>query len=151
MVWEIDDNIRCGVHAYTGTNCSGSRKVVEIFPSGREGDFRAAQMKSLELHAALGTRFILMTAPGPDWEKHPWRAVVMTKGDSFDGDLGKPCVRLPHLEYENPPDSWRYDPDFTASYPRAESLDDGKGWTFGRVGPLEGLVRGIRIDRVKDA
>lgn len=148
MVWEVAENIRCEVHAYTGTNCSGSRKVVDIFPSGREGDVRAEQMRSVELHAPLGVRFILMTRPGPDWEAHPWRAIVMTKAHSIEGDLGKPCIRVPHLELENDPGSWRFDPDFMESYPRAESLKDGSGWTFGRVGALDGQVRGIRIDRV---
>mgnify|MGYP006928182262 CR=1 FL=1 len=149
MVWEIEEKIGCEVHAYSGQNCSGNRKVVEIYPSGREGDFRADQMRSLELHAPLGIRFVLMTAPGPGWEKHPWRAIVMTKGDSIDGDLNRPCVRIPHLEVESEPGAWRYDPDFMSSYAKAADLDDGHGWTYGMVGPLEGRIRGIRIDRVK--
>ena len=149
MVWEIVDKVRCEVHAYSGQNCSGSRKVVEIWPSSRQGDFRADQMRSVELHAQHRIRFVFMTQPGPDWEKHPWRAVVMTPGHTEDGHLNRPCLRIPHFEVESPFDAWRFDPDFMASYPKAETLADGEGWTFGRVGPLEGHIRGIRIDRVK--
>lgn len=148
MNWVIDKNIRCDLLTYSGTNYSGKTHRVQIFPSGRQGDL-SGPIGSLIWAGPFGLRLTLCTSAAEEgWEAQPWRAIVMVKGNTFRTRDGRHAVRLPDIELLHRADAHRVDPDFEQSYDFAEDLASGKGWSYGRVGPLHDRVQCIRIDRV---
>lgn len=133
---------------YANTNLAGKTGRAAIFPSGRQGDIAIA-FSSMVFAAPFGTRIVLCASPVElGWEERPWRACVMQKGSCFRLKDGRTAFRLPNLENLDEANAIRSDPDFECSYDFAETLDAGKGWTYGRPGDLNGRVGMIRIDRV---
>ncbi len=150
MNWVIGKNVRCHLQCYSGSNYSGAKKDVQVFPSGRQGDIESRDLSSMGLVAPMGVRVVLCEAPNEEgWEQRPWRAIVLTESDSFiHSDSGHPAVRIPDIDAIDDIRARRTDPDFAASYDHAETLDAGEGWTFGRAGALKGKVQMIRIDKL---
>lgn len=151
MRWDIAENMRCDLVAFTGVNFSGRRSVVEIFPSGKKGDLEGDAIQSLYIMAPLGTRIVLIaSASESDWEQHTWRAIELRKGSAFKSKQGLPAVRLPDLDLMTKPNAERSDPDREESYPLAATLAEGKDWTYGRVGmqDLKNHIQAIRIEKV---
>ena len=133
---------------YTNTGLAGGKNRVQVFPSGRQGDI-SISFSSLVFAGPPGIRLVLCAAPIElGWEERPWRATIMTKDNSFRLKDGRLAFRLPNLETLDEPNSVRSDPDFECSYDHAETLADGKGWTYGRSGDLNGRVTMMRLDRV---
>lgn len=149
MKFELSPKLRADLVCYAGINLSGERRVVDIHVvSGRQGgDVPTAELKSLALIAPLGTRMILKTWDGEDWEAHPWRCIRIVKGHCFRNKEGNFVVRVPDLETLDKPDAQRTDPEREESYPLVEKLSEGTGWTFGREGDLKGRVKVIAIEK----
>ena len=149
MKWEIAPKLRADLVCYAGINLSGERRVVDIHVvSGRQGaQIPTAELKSLAFIAPLGTRLILKTSDGDDWEEHPWRCIRVMKGSCFRNKNGEYVVRVPDLETLDKPDAQRTDPEHEESYPLVERVKDGTGWTFGRLGDRKGRVTVIAIEK----
>ncbi len=157
MRWDIESGLRAHIVGFTGINFSGQRIVVDIWPQGgrQKGDeeLDGRRLKSIGLIAPIGTRMVLMSAATPDnWEVLPWRCIQIVEGKTFDsvqfpGFVG---AQIPDLDYVDAPAALRTDPDFSITYPQVDRLEDGSGWTFGRVGStlLKTNVRSIRVDKV---
>jgi len=153
--WDIAPGTRAYIVGFTGINFSGQRIVVDIWPhGGRQAgeELEGARLKSIGLIAPIGTRMIVMTAATTDnWEALPWRCIEIVEGKTFDsvqfpGFVG---AQVPDLDFVDSPSALRTDPDFQVTYPHVERLEDGVGWTFGRVGrmPLKTNIRSIRVER----
>jgi hypothetical protein len=123
--------------------------VVEVHAvGGRKGDLAPADLRSLVFVAPVGTRLILATSEDPEaWTEHPWRCIRIVAGKHAVTKEGRPCVRVPDLDWLDAPDARRNDPEFQMTFDAAETLEAGTGWTFGRPGELKGKIRWIRIDR----
>ena len=155
MRWDVRGKIKCHIVGFTGISFSGERFEVDIWPmGGRQGDeIDGSRMKSIGIIAPYGVRMTLMAAASEEgWEELPWRAVQVLKGYTFDTLDGKKVgVQIPDLDRMDPPHVRRVmDPEASSTYPHADSLEDGKGWTFGRSGGI-GLkcnVRQIRVERL---
>jgi len=147
MDWEIAPNMRCDLVGYTKPGYAGTRHIVQIFPSGRQGDL-PEQLGSLAFVAPIGSRIVLVTSPATDWTGGPWRAITIVKGKAFRTKDGRPGVRVPDIDLLDAPDAHRTDPDFEQTFDFAESLQAGTSWTFGRAGPLKDRVLRILVDRV---
>ena len=153
MKWDIAENCKAEVVGYSGINYSGDRYEARIFPSGRQGDdIPAKGFRSMTVVAPAGTRVVIKTTTGGDWEQHTWRCIRIIEGHTFSTGDGRIAVRIPDLDTLNPPDAFRSDPDVEESYPLVKRLRDGKdlGWTYGRVGAEE-LKRGvvaIKVDKL---
>lgn len=149
--WDIAANMRCDIIAFSGINFSGRRTTMQIYPSGQKGDLDSGDIGSITVMAPVGTRVVLITsASDSDWESSPWRAIEIRKGVAYQGRSAHVLtVRIPDLENLDKVNVERTDPDFSASYPIAANLADGKGkgWTYGCVGPLKGRVQAIRIEK----
>lgn len=156
MRWDIEAGIRAHIVGFTGINFSGQRIVVDIWPHGGRQDgeeLEGHRLKSIGLIAPVGTRMILMTAATEDnWEVLPWRCIQIVEGKTFDsvqfpGSVG---AQVPDLDFVDAPAALRTDPDFQITYPHVACLEDGEGWTFGRIGTmsLKTNIRAIRVDRV---
>ena len=157
MRWDIAPGLRAYIVGFTGINFSGQRIVVDIWPHGgrQAGDeeLEGHRLKSIGLIAPIGTRMILMTAATPsNWEALPWRCIQIVEGKTFEsvqfpGFVG---AQIPDLDFADAPAALRSDPDFQITYPQVETLAEGKGWTFGRVGamPLKTNIRSIKVDKV---
>lgn len=148
MRWETAPKLRADLVAFAGLNLSGERRVIEFHPvGGRQGELNGEDLKSLAFVAPVGTRLILMASADPeDWMRHPWRAIKILPGSHFLTKEGKPCVRIPDIDFLDAFDARRTDPELQSWYDEADSLD-ATGWTYGRVGPLKGNVKAIKIDR----
>jgi len=155
--WDIATGIRAYIVGFTGINFSGQRIVVDIWPHGgrQSGDeLEGDRLKSIGLIAPVGTRMIVMTAATADnWEALPWRCIQIVEGKTFDsvqfpGFVG---AQIPDLDFVDAPSALRAAPDFQITYPNVERLEDGIGWTFGRVGamPLKTNIRSIRVDKIE--
>ncbi len=151
--WDIAQNMRCDIIAFTGINFSGNRTTMQIYPTGKKGDLESGNIGSIVVMAPVGTRVILISgASETDWESHPWRAVEIHKGVAYQGrNAHVLTVRIPDLENLDKVNVERTDPDFSESYPIASSVADGKGkgWTYGAVGPLKGKIQAIRIEKAE--
>ena len=78
------------------------------------------------------------------------RTVEVEAGTNLIEAGQKVGVQIPDLDRMDPPHVRRIiDPDTSHSYPSADSLDDGSGWTFGRSGGIELKcnIKAIRVER----
>lgn len=152
MKWIIAPQTRVEIHAFTGLNLSGNRSVAQIYPAGgRQGkDIDGARLRSVAVAGLPGTRVVFSSTVAEEgWEERPWRAIVVGPDWGFQAKGGLRAVRVPHIDQLSDAHAKRFDPDFEVSYDWADTLDDGKGWTYGRAGTLEMNVRCIRIDRIE--
>jgi len=154
--WHIEGRIRATIHSFTGLNFSGQRSTTEIWPSGgRQGDeIDGSRLKCIGLIAPVGTRLTLITSSSETgWERLPWRAIVLCEGSHFDSKQGRPAVQVPNIDVLDDYTSLRSDTDLEFSYPHADDLESGSGWTYGRTGTilLKCNIRQIRVDRVAHA
>jgi hypothetical protein len=145
--WQIGENIRCDMVGFTKPSFAGTRHVVQIFPSGRQGDL-PDELSSLILVGPLGTRLVLVTTRVGEYTNAAWRCIDLVKGSAFQSRDGRPAVRIPDLELLDKPDAHRTDLDFEQTFDFAADLESGKGWTFGRPGPIKERVVLIRVERV---
>lgn len=153
MRLEIGPGVRCDLITYAGRNLSGRRQVMQFFPTGaRKGTIDGTQVRSAVIRALPGTRVVFAASDKDTWELVTWRAVRMLDGHSLKSQQrhGLPGVRLPDLELLDRHGAKKTDPDFESTYPSAETLLEGTGWTFGRPGKLANRVKMIRIHREGD-
>ena len=152
MKWVIAPHSRAEIHSFTGLNLSGLRTVAEIFPAGglQGQEIDGSTMRSAVVGGLPGTRVVFCTTISDDWLERPWRAFVIEDKRGFRAKGGMTGVRVPDIDMVNGPTDRRTDPDFEQSFDFAETLEAGKGWTFGNPGKIQGNVRCIRIDRVPD-
>lgn len=146
MDWEIAENMRCDIVGFTKVGFAGTRHVVQIFPSGRQGDL-PDELSSIILVGPLSTRMVLVTSRVGEFTDAPWRCIDLVKGSAFISKDGRPAVRVPDLNLLDRPDAHRTDPDFEQCYDAAPDLASGKSWTFGRPGNLRERVVLIKIGR----
>jgi hypothetical protein len=152
IAWEISGKVRCDLVAYGAPDLAGKRSTMRVFPGGnRRGDMASEDVRSLIIFGFHGTRVTLISHPGPDWQDHPWRCIRILPGHSLaaEGTVGLPAVRIPDIDWMDRPDARRTAQETKTSYPHADSLASGSGWSFGRfrtIG-LKGRVQLIRIDR----
>ena len=132
---------------YAAINLSGKRTQVRVFPGGNyTGDVPAGQLRSLVIRAPYGTRVILVSDPGPQWEASPWRCIRLLEDHALRSEgHGMPGVRIPHIELLDKPGAKKTDDFMETSYPIAQGLARGTMWTFGRPGDLH--VKMIRVER----
>jgi hypothetical protein len=146
MRWVVGPHTKCDLVGYSGANMTGARYVVRIFPTGsQKGTFRTHELKSIVVIAPPGTRVILAAREGDDWEGGPWRCVRVIAGQMFKNEQGNEGVRVPDLDWEDPPDAKRTSE--SRSYTFVDRVGDGATWTFGRGGGLKDEVRQIRVSR----
>lgn len=150
MNWELAPKLRVDVVAFAGLNLSGERRVIEIHPvGGRQGNVETPDLKSVALIGPVGTRFLFMTSDDPEnWRKHPWRCVQILEGHHFLTKEGRPCVRIPDIDFLDAPDARRTDVELQTWFEFAEDVGKSKEWTYGRPGDLKCHVKAIKIDRV---
>ncbi|MCB9761715.1 MAG: hypothetical protein H6739_17860 [Alphaproteobacteria bacterium] len=151
MKWDLVGNVRCDIHAYTGTNICGNRQVAQIFPSGVKGDLDGARMQSCILIAPIGTRVTLFTGGSEvTREMMPWRAVEFHQETTFEIKGGKRAIRILDLDLLNAHNATRVAEDFQQSYPEAESLEDRQGWTYGHRANilLKDNIKSIRVEKL---
>ena len=152
MKWEIADHLRVEIHAFTGLNLSGNRSVAQIYPAGgRQGDeIEGERIRSVAIAGLPGTRVVFCTTIDDEhWTERPWRAVVVGPDWGFGTKGGLRGVRIPDLDLLAEPTARRGDPDFEMGFDLADSLEDGRGWSYGNPGKLQMNIRCIRIDRVE--
>lgn len=142
MRWDIAEKTRAEIVGFSGINFSGERMEVSIWPHGglqQGGDIDGTRLKSIGIIAPVGTRLVLITANGDNYETLPWRALQIIEGHTFQAMDGRRVgVQVPDLDRMDPPDVRRIkDPDTVVGYPFAESLEAGRGWTFGRSGGID--------------
>jgi hypothetical protein len=148
--WRIDRGMRCDLVAYSGRNLNGKRTAIRIFPGGsRRGELQVEDLGSLVIRAPHGTRVLLITEPGSDWERHPWRCVRLLAGNTVAPERpgGLPGVRIPALELLDRWDARRTTTELESSFRLVERLEDGQDWTFGRSGTLKGRIKLIRVEK----
>jgi len=144
--------MRCDFIMYSGISLSGRKRAVRIFPTGGlKGVIDSENLRSMVIRAPHGTRVILATHPGDDWDEHSWRCIRLVKGHTVPSEKrgGLPGVRIPDLDNFDRPSAKRVDTEFQASFPLVDSFEEGEGWTFGRNvgGELKGRVQMILVDR----
>ncbi|MFK7927508.1 MAG: hypothetical protein AB8H79_04935 [Myxococcota bacterium] len=143
MKWEVAENCRVDIVGYSGINYSGDRFETRIFPSGRQGDdLPGDRIRSMAILGPVGARVLLRTTLQDDWEEHTWRVITITEDKVFHVDDGRIGVRIPDLDWMTKPDAFRHNSDVEVSYPLANTVAEGKTWTFGRRGARD-LKRGI--------
>lgn len=150
MRWEIAQNMRCDLIAFSGINFSGRRTTMQIYPSSTKGELEEGDIGSIVVMAPVGTRVILCSSISDDWEEHPWRAIEIHKGVAYQGRSAHVLtVRIPDLDNLDKVNVERTDPDFAASPPIANTVAEGKGkgWTYGRPGDLKGRIQMIRVEK----
>lgn len=146
---EVAPKVKCDLLAYTGMHCGGQMQIVRVSASGNfKGEIDGDAFQSLMIAGPYGTRITLATGSGEDWQDHPWRSIVLTKGHGFIARTGKPAVRIPNLDTLDKPTARRADTEFEVSYEFAPALDQGKAWTYGRPGTIRNKVRQVFIDKV---
>ena len=153
MRWIVDPGVRCDLVFYAATNLTGKRATMRIFPAGnKQGtDIGPEDLRSMVIRAPLGTRVVLARSAGDTWEELAWRCIAMVPGKVVPParNTGLPGVRIPDLDLLDEPTAKHVSRDFQATYPLAETLDGGSGWSFGRPGELKGRVNVIRILKAK--
>ena len=149
MRWELAPRLRFDLVAFSGLNLSGERRIVEVHAlGGRQGDLRPEDLKSCAIIGPIGLRVVFATSEDPDtWMQRPWRCVKLRAGSTFQTKEGRPCVRVPDLDWLDAFDARRTDPELQCSFDEATGLDT-PGWTFGVSGntPIKANVRFIRVD-----
>lgn len=147
MEWQIAENMRCDMAGYSKPGFAGTRDVVQIFPSGRQGTLPDT-LSSLVLVGPIGTRIVLVTSRLGEYTDAPWRCIQLQKGAAWISKDGRPAVRVPDLDWLDAPDAHRTDAEFEQSYDIAANLEAGKSWTFGMPGPIKERVVLIRVERM---
>jgi hypothetical protein len=149
--WELGERVRCDLFAFAAINLDGKKSLMRMFPTGsRKGRIETEEMRSIGIRTPIGTRVVLITHPGDDWEKHPWRCIRMMEGNVMPPGEGRlPGIRIPDLDLLDSFKARKTDTDFQSSYDFVERIEDGSSWTFGRGGGegLKGKVRLIRVER----
>ncbi len=153
MEWTVAPRMRMDLVCFAGLNLCGERRIVDVHAvGGRQGkDVPTDDLKSMVVLGEIGTRVLLKTATGDDWEQHPWRCFIIMAKHHYKTKEGEIGVRVPDLDWFDPADARRTDPDMQESYPFAESFAAGVAsglWTFGRPGQLKQRVKAIVIDKV---
>lgn len=149
MNWQIEKGLRCDLACYAAPNLAGKRFPVRIFPGGnRQGDVPSSGLSSVLIRAPYGTRVIFVTRPGSTWERSAWRCVRVLESNALRGaGTSLPGIRIPDLDRLDHHGAKHTDREFEVSYPMAESLVDGEGWTFGRIGEIKRSVVLIRVEK----
>ncbi len=154
MRWDIEEGVLAEVRLFTGLNFSGERLHVPIMRGRIQGgpyEIDGARIKSMGVIAPYGTRVVLVSAASPaGWQALAWRAIDVVEGHTFESLSGRPAIQVPDIDVMDAPDAVRTDPDFRSSYPHADDLGLGSGWTYGRttVLPLKGSLRAIKVQRI---
>jgi len=153
MNWTVAPKMRMDLVCFAGINLSGERKIIDVQVVGGKqgGDVAADYLKSMVVLGDVGTRVVLKTWIGDDWEQHPWRAFLITAKNHYKTKEGEIGVRIPDLDWFDKFDARRTDPDMQESFPFAETLETGMAsgeWTFGRSGALKSKIKAITIDKV---
>lgn len=153
MNWTVAPRMRMDLVCFAGLNLSGERRIIDVHAVGgrQGGDVAPEDLKSMVVLGAVGTRVLLKTSIGDDWEQHPWRMVIVTAKHHYKTKEGEVGVRVPDLDWFDKPDARRTDPEMQESFPHADTLEAGIAsgeWTFGRSGPLKSKVKAIVIDKV---
>ena len=151
MEWNIAPHSRVDLHVFSGINFSGERRLSCIHPAGglQKSRLKNFQFRSIAIVGRPGTRVILCTSVlDIGWESRPWRAMVIKKSDGYRMKDGKLAIRIPDLDWLDPGNAHRTDPDFQQTFPQVEGPDAGTGWTYGRCGnlSLQDNIKQIRID-----
>lgn len=146
MEWQIAENMRCDIVGFTKPAFAGTRHVVQVFPSGRQGDL-PDELSSLIVVGPMGTRIVLVTSRVGDYHQAPWRCIDLVKGNAFKTKDGRPGVRVPDLDLLDKADAQRSDPEFEQTFDFAADLESGRGWTFGRPGAIKERVLLVRVER----
>ena len=150
MQWDLVGKSAAHIVTWTGQAFSGIRKDAYVSPMGgvTDADRLGANFQSFAIAAPYGTRVTLITRPGDDWEKYPWRCFHVLKPWAFKTPEGKPCVQCPDLDWLHVPNATRIQYDFSESFAQPDTFDLGEGWTFGRKGdkPLTGNIHMIRLE-----
>lgn len=134
-------------------NLSGNMAFVRIRPGGRQGDeISTSTLKSVVIVGRPGLRLTFCVSDDDDtWQDDTWRAVVVTTDGSFVHEhTGRNMIRVPDLDRLDHFEHHATNRDRALSYDYSESLDDRRGWTYGRHGgtELKGNVKMIRIDKI---
>jgi hypothetical protein len=148
--WYIGPRTRCDLVGYGGVNLTGPRAVVRIFPTGaRKGTFETHKLKSIVVLAPVGTRVILATSPRPEgWEERPWRCIRMVAGSMFTNPEGQSGVRVPDLDWLDPPEAKKTSTGMQTGFPLVTRLADGTGYSFGKGGGnIKDAVVAIWVER----
>ena len=149
--WETKGRVRCDIIAFAAKNLSGKRTTMRIFPTGsQQGKIATEELRSMIIRAPYGTRLVLITQPGDDWEEHPWRCVRMLDGDAVAPKKSHlPGIRIPDLDLLTPCEAKKISHDFQISYEFVDTLEEGSGWTLGKGGggKIKGRVKLIRLER----
>ena len=150
MRWIVAPRMRAEIVGFTGVNFSGQRMVVDIWPSGVQGDIDGDRMKSIGIIARVGVRLVLRTSTAETgWEQFAWRAIEVRPGQTFEARDGRRVgVQVPDLDLRDEPDAIRSNPMLSAPYAQVPSPDVRPDWTYGRLGELKSRVRVIAVDRV---
>jgi hypothetical protein len=149
---DITGKVRCDIVAYGAIDHAGKRTELRVFPGGNtRGSIESQDLRSIVVKAFYGTRVILCSHSGPDWMDHPWRCITILKGNSIrpKKPTGLPMVIVPDIDRLDRADAQRTNQDVQTSYPHADSVASGEGWSFGRFGatPLKARVKMIRFER----
>ena len=151
IAWDIIGKHRVDIIAWSKPDMVARKSVVQIFPSGQQGELRTADVASMVIRAPLGTRVTLMTDATRERWAHSWRCIRFIAGHVVPSSRrnGLPGVRLPDLDRLDPVGARRTDRDLESSYPLVARPEQGTSWTFGAVGPLplKGNIIGIRVER----
>lgn len=148
--WRVGPGVRANLITYGARNLTGKRQVVQLFPQGaRKGTIDGEALSSLVIRATLGTRVILCASQTDAWELAAWRCIRVLEGSSLRSEdkHGLPGVRVPDLAWYDRHNAKRTDPEVQSSFPAVETLAEGEGWTFGRLGRLSNRVSMILVDR----
>jgi len=145
--WQIAENMRCDMVGFTKPGFAGTRHVVQIFPSGRQGTL-PDNLSSFVLVGPVGSRVVMVTSRIGDYNDAPWRCIQIVKGHAWKSKDGRLALRVPDLDKLDAPDAHRSDPDFEQSFDIAADLESGKGWTFGRPGAIKDRVVLMRVERM---
>jgi hypothetical protein len=148
ILFQVTKGIRADIHLCRGTDMGGKRSIIKILPSGKcKGTCEVSDCHSLAVAAPPGTEIILKTHVGDGWEQHPWRCIRIMKQTSVPPSSAAylPTVRIPDLEQMDHFAAKLTDRDMDSSYPMADTLEEGDGWTFGRLGPIKGKIKAIAL------
>jgi len=145
--WQIEDQMRCDLVGFTKPSFAGTRHVVQIFPSGRQGDLPDS-LSSLIVIAPIGTRLVLVTNRIGAYNDYAWRCIQLVKDHAFKTKEGHFAVRVPDLDMLDAPKALRTDLDFEQTFDLAADLESGTGWTFGQPGTIKERVVKIHVERV---
>ncbi|MEC7987289.1 MAG: hypothetical protein VX278_19115 [Myxococcota bacterium] len=144
---------RCDIVAYSGRNFSGKKSILRIFPAGNtQGKLQVEDLASMIIRSPYGMRLILCTNTGNDWIHGTWRCINMLEEHSIPPPEKNtyPGVRIPDLDLFDAPESTRADEELISSYPIVSAVQDGSGWTFGKIAQskLKNNVHLIIVEKI---